>query len=547
MVAAHTRRALPLLLLVAAAWFVGLEYRGLFQPDEGRYASIALEMLHSGDWITPRLNGLKYFEKPPLQYWATAAAYAAFGADEWTTRLWPALTGFLGIALAAFCGTRLSPGRPWLLTVLIFSGCWGYFLAAQLATLDMGLNFFLSAALFAFLLARRDGLTARAERGWMLAAWAAMALAVLSKGLIGVVIPGLALILYSLVERDFSAFRRLHLLPGLPLFLALAAPWFIAVQLRNPEFFDFFFIREHFQRFALSEHHRAGPWWYFIPILLIGLLPWTPRLPEVIAAGWKAPGWHAFKPDRFLIVWAAVVFIFFSVSHSKLPLYILPAIPALLLLLARHGSTMKQRAIDASPVVIAGYAVFLAAVGAALLAYEQITPWDRLADDYALWLFAAAAVALVAAAAAFRLRSRPDASFAAVAIGSLLTAQVALSGMHAFDEYYSSERLIDRMAREKLRFAPDAAFYSLGTFDPSVPFYLGRRVTLVEYKGELTPGIAFEPDKQVPSIEEFIHRWVLGSEAYAIMPPRLYESLQAAGLPGRILAQDRRRVVLARF
>src|SRR3954468_9153218 len=127
------------MVVLALAWFAGLEFRGLFQPDEGRYAEISREMLVSGDWITPRLNGLKYFEKPPLQYWTTAAAFALFGADEWTARLWPALTGFLGIVFTAFAGSRLAPRSCAASTALIVAGSWGYFLGGQFLTLDMGL------------------------------------------------------------------------------------------------------------------------------------------------------------------------------------------------------------------------------------------------------------------------------------------------------------------------------------------------------------------------------------------------------------------------
>ncbi len=109
---------------VVLVWFCGLEWRALFSPDEGRYADIAREMLQSGDWVTPRLNGLKYFEKPPLQYWATAVAFALFGADEWTARLWPALTGFLGMVFTALAGARLAPRTRAVETALMFAGCW---------------------------------------------------------------------------------------------------------------------------------------------------------------------------------------------------------------------------------------------------------------------------------------------------------------------------------------------------------------------------------------------------------------------------------------
>src|SRR5712691_5877402 len=329
-------------LFCAVIWFAGLEYRGLFTPDEGRYADIARSMLDSNDWVTPRLNGIKYLEKPPLQYWATAGAFAVLGVDEWTARLWPALTGFLGIVLTAFAGYRLAPRSPWLPTVLMFAGCWGYFLGGQFLTLDMGLTFFLTVAMLGFLLSRRPDLPSRAERGWMVLAWAAVACAVLSKGLIGIVLPALALLVYVIVERDTSALRRLHWAPGLCVFGAVLLPWFILVQQRNPEFFNFFFIREHFERYLLPHHHRPGPWWYFAPVLLVGLLPWTPSIPAALARGWRAPASSPFKLDRFLVIWAGVVFFFFSASHSKLPSYVLPALPAILLLFARHYPAMSD-------------------------------------------------------------------------------------------------------------------------------------------------------------------------------------------------------------
>src|SRR5436190_6381741 len=138
------------IVVLAVAWFAGLEYRGLFQPDEGRYAEISREMLGSGDWITPRLNGLKYFEKPPLQYWATAASFALFGEDEWTARLWTAVTGFLGVLFMVFAGNRVGPPGGGNIAGLILASSGAYFLSSQYLTLDMGLTFFMSAALLSF-------------------------------------------------------------------------------------------------------------------------------------------------------------------------------------------------------------------------------------------------------------------------------------------------------------------------------------------------------------------------------------------------------------
>jgi len=535
------------LLACAVIWFAGLEYRGLFTPDEGRYADIAREMLDTGDWVTPRLNGIKYLEKPPLQYWATAGAFALFGVDEWTARLWPAVTGLLCIAFTAFAALRFAPGSPRGAAALMLAGSWGFFLGGQFLTLDMGLTFFLTVAMLSFALSRRTDISQGAQRNWMLLAWAAAACAVLSKGLVGVVIPGLALAVYLALERDLSVLRRLHWVPGLCLFAAIVLPWLILVQDRNPEFFHFFFVHEHFERYALPDHHRPGPWWYFVPVVLVGLWPWTPAVPAAIAKAWRASG-EGFRLDRFLVIWAGVVVVFFSASHSKLPGYVLPAMPPILLLFARHYPEMSER-MRRSPAlacVVSGLALML--IAAVLPALSRQLSWSGFEAAYSVWLFAAALALSTAGLAALGLqrRARHEAALAVVALGSLLAAQLVLSGTHVVDEHYSSERLIERIAGERLRFPRDAPFYSVASYDQSVPFYLGRSVTLVGYKDELAPGIAAEPGKYVGSVDEFLGRWRADGDAFAIMTPRLYEKLRHDGFPGTVLARDSRWIIIAR-
>jgi 4-amino-4-deoxy-L-arabinose transferase-like glycosyltransferase len=538
----RARIALVLALgLGALLWFCGLELRGLFAPDEGRYADIAREMLQSGDWVTPRLNGLKYFEKPPLQYWTTAAAFALFGVDEWTARLWPALTGFLGIVFTAFAGSRLAPPSSPAPTALILAGSWGYFLGGQFLTLDMGLTFFLTVAMLAFLLARRPDLPPGAERAWTLLAWAALALAVLSKGLVGVVLPALALLAYVAIERDRAMLRRLHWGPGLCLFAAIVLPWFILVQQRNPEFFRFFFIHEHFDRYLLPDHHRPGAWWYFIPVLLAGLLPWTAGIPGAAARGWKAraPG---FRPDRFLIIWSVVVVVFFSASRSKLPGYVLPAFPALLLLFARHHAeaSARERAVPVLVCLLCGVAFVILAAALSVSGASDLVPGMR--PGYALWLLAAGLVMCASALAA----RREQAAVALLGIGSLLALQLLISGTHLLDDRYSSERFVEGVVGEHKQFPAAAPFYSVACYDQSVPFYLGRPVTLVGHKDELAAGVAAEPAKYIGSIEEFVERWGRHAQAFAIMTPALYAKLQGQGLPSRVVARDELRVIIAR-
>ncbi len=245
-----------LLAAVALLWFVNLDARRLLHPDEGRYAEIAREMAATGDWVTPRVNELKYFEKPPFQYWVTAAAYRAFGVNEWTARLWPALAGFLAVVSIGCAGYALGGAALGAYAGLALAATFMHAAISQIVTLDAGLSSFLALGFAGLVIAQRPETAAGARRTWMWVAWAALAGATLSKGLIGVVLPGGALVVYTALTRDFALWRRLHLASGLALYLALTAPWFVAVARANDEFLRFFFVHEHFERFLTTGHER---------------------------------------------------------------------------------------------------------------------------------------------------------------------------------------------------------------------------------------------------------------------------------------------------
>ena len=254
-----------LLILFLLVWFWMLGARVLVPTDEGRYAEMAREMVATQDWITTRLNGIKYFEKPPLQTWMNAITFELFGLGEWQARLWTGLCGLLGIGLAGYTGTRVFNGRVGYYAALVLASSFFWAGMGHINTLDMGLSGMMTIALCALLMAQRDGASRESQRNWMLLCWAGMALAVLSKGLIGIVLPGAVLVLYTVFARDWAIWKRLHLVKGLILFFAICTPWFVAVSLRNPEFPQFFFIHEHFQRFTSKIHSRTGPWYTSSP------------------------------------------------------------------------------------------------------------------------------------------------------------------------------------------------------------------------------------------------------------------------------------------
>ena len=542
-----SRRGLLLLLLVGLLiWFGPLGYRDLVKPDEGRYAETAREMAVSGDWITPRLNGIKYFEKPPLQYWATAAAFNVFGTSDWVARLWTALTGFLTVIVVWWAGRQIFSPIAGLYAALVTASSFYFIGMGHVSTLDMGLAFFTTLALVGFCTAVQPGVTETVRRRAMLVTWAAMALAVLSKGLVGVVLPGATLALYMIFTRDWQLLRRLHLLPGLAVFFFIAAPWFIAVSLRNPEFAWFFFIHEHLLRYATSEARREGPIYYFVPILVIGFLPWLFVMLDVLWSVVRRPrSWTAAagRPALALMIWSVFTFLFFSLSGSKLPSYILPIFPALALVIGRRLAELEPRRLmlRIGPVMlIALIGIYFVAQAAANADKPTLQP---LYIRYSYWLYAAVAVTLAGAGwcCYYAWRGNRNTGLITLATAGLIAGQLAVCGHQSMAPTQSAA-----MLARTLRSRVDATtpFYSLKMYDYTLPFYLGRTLTLVDYRDEFSYGLDQQPALAVPSVDEFKSRWVRGGHAFALMSPDLYEELQAQGLAMKLVVNDGNRVVV---
>ncbi len=530
-----------------------LSLRTLVPPDEGRYAEMAREMLASGDWITTRLDGIKYFEKPPLQTWMNALTFAAFGLGEWQARLWTGLCAIFGVLMTGFTGARVFGARAGLHAALVLGSSLYWVAGGQVDSLDMGLSATMTLALCALLLAQRPGVSGHARRNWMLACWAGMALAVLSKGLVGIVLPGAALAAYMLAARDAGIWKRLHVARGLPLFLLLAAPWFVLVGLRNPEQPYFFFIHEHVERFVLKEHHREGPWWYFLALLAVGSIPWLGVLLHGLAAGLRrtapegAPA-GAFRPRLLALAWVAVIVAFFSASNSKLPGYILPVFPALALLLGRYVEEAPRRivAVNALLAVVAGIALLAAAgcagrfarIPAEAAAYRAWMPWIAASG---LALLGGAGVAL------WNLRrSRPQHHVAAIAIGGFLAGQLLLAGFGPVAALRTGANLLPAI---RAALTPATHLYSVGMYEQALTFYLGRTATLVDYQDEFAFGLEQQPALAIPTLDAFTARWTrearAGIPGLAIIRADLVDTLRRRGVPLRLVAADARRSVIA--
>ncbi|MFO1402234.1 MAG: glycosyltransferase family 39 protein [Steroidobacteraceae bacterium] len=536
-------RAAALLLLLLLVWFLPLGGWRLFDPDEGRYAEIPREMLAGGDWVIPRLNGLAYLEKPPLQYWATAVAYRAFGVHEWSARLFTALSGALGVVLAFWLGARLHGRTAGLLGALVLAGCSYYFLLAHMMTLDMGLSFALQLALtgLVLLVAGRgagggagDAAGARAPgyAPWLLAL--GVALAFLAKGLVGILVPGGVAVLYLLLRRDWGLVLRARPWWTLLALLLLAGPWVYLAAGRNAGFLQFFFVHEHFQRFLTRVHDRYEPDWFFVPVLLVGFLPWTLLLPRILldairaARGGQGAAW-------LLLLWVAFVFAFFSLSQSKLIPYIVPLFPALALLAGPALERIAPRRLAwhllaaalAFVLLVVALAVY-AATPAGLQHAAELGP-DVARGVYALLLVAAAGLGLGAWWAA---RGARVGAVAAAALASM----VAVTGLLVASN--STGRQREQMAviaslRPVLR--PESEFFCVDDYTQPVTFYLQRSCTLVKYTGEMLFGLRQQPQLGLPDLAAFAARWPLARAPVALIRPAAYPELVRMGVPMRVI------------
>jgi 4-amino-4-deoxy-L-arabinose transferase-like glycosyltransferase len=522
------------LLGAMLVWFLPLGSYRLFNPDEGRYAEIAREMAASGDWVTPRLDALRYFEKPPLQYWATAATYQAFGESEWSARLWAALTGFLGLLLTGWIGSRLYGAIAGTLAALVQAGALLYLGLARILTLDMGLTVTLELALCGLLLLVQQERKAADSRlgAWLLAL--GVALAFLAKGLVGILIPGVVALLYVFLRGDWGLVLRARPWWTLLALAVLAAPWVLLVEQRNPGFAQFFFVHEHFTRFLTRVHQRYEPDWFFIPVLLLGFMPWTPLLPAIARCSWRdCRSGHG--PTLLLATWLIFGLVFFSLSQSKLVPYILPLFPALALLTGRSLATLAATVVRRA--LLIGGAFWLILGLAVLLLWHEPGMAARLdlasgpAGPAIASGFLLAAL-LTAVAATLAPRRGVVAGVATATLGSLALLTVLLPAAQQMPGQRGIAALITAAAAQ---LQTGTTIYCVNDYEQSIPFYLKRPCTLVGYRGELDFGLRQEPERWIPDLGQFAVRWQGETQALALIRAESYPELRRMGLPMRVI------------
>ena len=354
------RITVPLLLLAALTFFAGLGRGAITDSDEAFYAESAREMVVSGDWLTPHYNYEPRFQKPVLYYWLTAATYLVFGPTEFSARFWAAVAGLGLVLVTAACGRRWYDESTGLLAGAIVATNFGYFSIGRMALPDLPLTFCITLAIWAALVstlefhlraARYAGPPGQSPRKFVLLAALALGLGFLMKGPVGLIIPLVVIVPVLVLERRSIALTPIDLVLGFVVMMAVAMPWYVLMWVRHGnDYLQSFFVGDNFERFATDRFNDPRPWWFYLPVVAGGLLPWTP-----LALTWLGPITSFLRLRRDvgtielrLILWAALPLVFYTLSVGKQPRYVLPVLPPLALLLASSivERTQEWRGLD---------------------------------------------------------------------------------------------------------------------------------------------------------------------------------------------------------
>jgi 4-amino-4-deoxy-L-arabinose transferase-like glycosyltransferase len=464
------------------------------QPDEGRNAEVAREMKESGAWLVPTYNGLPYLDKPSFYFKTVALSFALFGETEMAARLSSALFGLALLVMTfAFCRREYGENAAALAVVVVATAPL-YLAFSRLVIFDMTLTFFICGAVFAGYIAEQK--QGRARAGWYVLGSAAAAVATLVKGPVGFILPTMVLGMFNLLDKNRGALMRFFAPLNLVVFFAITLPWFLGVNHLHPDFVYYGIIEESLHRFTTTQFRRTGPIYYYVPWIAAGFFPWSVLLPESAVDAWRTrKRWTS--ADRLFIVWAVAAAVFFSISKSKRPDYILSVIVALGALVGRVFASALQDRDGLAARVVRHSAVVLAALGllgAGCLASAALNPHalekslkveagelDRvtaLCTRLAIALLLAAAVAGIA-----RWRRDVRALFAAFGLFPLALLTIGFDGIRLYANAKSSRALTDRLPA--LPALPARTeIVCLESFPTGLPFYRKQLVTVLTNDGD---------------------------------------------------------------
>lgn len=528
-----------LLAIFYAVWIGGY---ALFTPDEGRYSEVAREMVASGDYVTPRLNGVAFLDKPALYYWLQASAINLFGVKEWALRLWPALIGILGCLVTYLAGNVLFSRRTGIISALILATCPLFYGAAHYANLDLEVSVLVANSLMFFIIAMALPM-GKLRSASLLSAYTFAGLAFLTKGLIGIAFPAMVIGAWVLLLNRWSILKKMHLIIGLTLFTCISLPWYVLAQKANPEFLHFFFVTQQVTRFLTkADFNNKAAFWFYIPIVLAGIFPWCVFVIQAISQHvkqvWNNRQQHA--ASAFLLLWLCIVFVFFSIPKSKTVGYILPIFPTLALLIGNYLDT-KWSQVKSKGMLAGLIAFILICLGTAVgfIMSPQIAKLHI--NENLIPYFNVGAIVFLSAAitSCFLIRKLSSSN---IFYCLLTTASLFLLLMIASASALN-ERSIKPLTLElKSLVKPDDEIVAYYKFYYDIPIYTQKRVTIVadwtapdieqndNWLRELWYGMPFQNTKEwLINDETFWKRWNSNKRLFVVTDTSNYEKLKAAG------------------
>lgn len=477
---ARTRTDILLLAgFCAFLYFYGLGQFGLIGADEPRYAQVAREMMERGDWVTPTLGGRPWLEKPPLYYWEAGLVYRAIGVSDVAARIPSAVDASLVVVAIYLFFRKFRRGMA-VDAALITASCAGMIGYARAASTDMPLASAFCIGMLAWWAWRESG-----KRRYLLAFYALMALGMLAKGPVAALLAGLVVVVFSLTVGDPRLILRTLWIPGILLFCAIGLPWYVAVQMRNPLFFREFILEHNLARFSSNVYHHPEPFWYYLPVAALAVLPWIVfaaiALVESLQVWWaetrSAAGDVELQFRIFFVAWLVVPIIFFSLSQSKLPGYILPAIPAAAVLLGdyllRHSE--KAEALPKWLVVLHALLASAPIVPAVLISYAVTQ--HRLPGERPMFIAVAIAFVLCIALALTLMRGNLRMLRFVTLVPVVLTVAAVLKlGTSAIDLKLSARPLAMELASVETKQLPIAVYGVQRELEYGLAYYRNQPV-----------------------------------------------------------------------
>lgn len=517
------RDLLLLTIIVSILFGIFLGSFPLIPPDEARYSEIPREMVATSQYITPHLNGVKYFEKPALFYWMQCASIKLFGLNEWSMRFMNAFMGLLGCLIVYVSGRKFFDRRTGFLAGLILATTAIYFGIAHVVTLDMTLTTLLSCALFSFILGTK---TSKNRNYYMWAMYGFAALAAMTKGLIGIMFPGMIIFFWILLFNKWREIKTYCIPTGILIFLLIATPWHILVQIKNPEFFQFYFIKQHFLRYLSSHVGHHMPIAVLPAILLLGWFPWIGF--SVQAINHNLPrSWQEFKQHEipiFLMLWPSLIFLFYSFSESLLVPYLLPMFPPLAILMANYFSKIWEQKFQRG--ITIGFTIILilsiiATIVLANIHYFIISPNPQKTKITFYIISLLIMFSTIYSYLKYRRHGLPKA---------FITLFITIS-LVFISLYYGAQQLdlksIKPLATKLIPLLkPNDEVASYETYYQDLPFYLQRRITVVNWHGELSFGMQHQDTSQLMIDEQtFWKRWDSKRRIFMITSEKIYNLL----------------------